>query len=88
MVRGLEGLYKAMGSVVVDGGVFGVMECLMKDKSRLSSGGGAPGVPVLMPGCFHFELVLYLAPESLLEAVETSAEPACSPSGIQMMISI
>lgn len=28
MVRGLEGLYKAMGSVVVDGGVFGVMECL------------------------------------------------------------
>lgn len=70
---------------MVDGGVFGVMECLMKDKS---SGGGAPGVPVLLPGCFHFKLVLYLAPESLLEAVETSAEPAYSPSGIQMMISI
>lgn len=52
---------------MVDGGVFGVMECLMKDKSS----GGAPGVPVLMPGCFHSKLVLYLAPESLLEAVET-----------------
>lgn len=73
---------------MVDGGVFGVMEWNVWTLEDKSSGGDAPGVPVLMAGCFHFKLVLYLAPESLLEAVETSAEPACSPSGIQMMISI